>query len=85
MGLNVIQHKNVFIVSGPTGGYCQHVCQFIQHILGEQGAKVTICDAAQEPPDPLAYDACFIGKEGPLPIVHLLLQPADFPTRPSWH
>ena len=52
---------NALIVYGTTEGHTRHVCQFVQHILAEQGANVTICDAGWEPPSPAAYDLCVIG------------------------
>ena len=51
---------NILIVYGTTEGHTRHLCHYVQSLLSEASAKVTICDAAREAPDPAPYDFCFV-------------------------
>lgn len=51
---------NILIVYGTTEGHTRHVCQFLEHVLAEQGHNITICDAALEPGGPRSKDLCLI-------------------------
>jgi menaquinone-dependent protoporphyrinogen oxidase len=58
--VGVMRKMNILIVYGTTEGHTRHVCHYIQSVLSEAGAGVTICDATREVPDPAPYDICFV-------------------------
>ena len=64
MGLAIrrrsLSEMNVLIVYGTTEGHTRDVCQYIQHVLDERPVESAIADAGREPPDPSAFDVCFI-------------------------
>jgi menaquinone-dependent protoporphyrinogen oxidase len=51
---------NILIVYGTTEGHTRDLCRYIQSLLSEAGANVTICDTTREAPDPAPYDICFV-------------------------
>ncbi|HXH19126.1 MAG TPA: menaquinone-dependent protoporphyrinogen IX dehydrogenase [Chitinophagales bacterium] len=51
----------LLIVYGTTEGHTRKIARFMEDILQDAGHKVTIADAADEPPAPDDYDAVLIG------------------------
>lgn len=51
----------LLIVYGTTEGHTRKIARFMEDVLQDAGHKVTIADAADEPPEPKDYDAVLIG------------------------